>query len=74
MGELVGVTLEFKDGSRISDEVESIYMAAPEMYKVLKDMAFLADEGDLDLPAGVLRRIKQAIPSRGPVILQGDFR
>jgi hypothetical protein len=73
MGELVGVTLEFRDGSRVSNDVEQIYMAAPEMYKVLKDMEFLAEEGDLELPAGVLRKIKQALPSKKPVILQGAF-
>lgn len=74
MSELVGVTLEFEDGVHVSKNVERIYMAAPEMYKVLKDMAFLADEGDLDLPAGLLRRIKQILPMKEPVIIQGVFK
>ena len=73
MGKLVGVTLEFNDGVRISEEVEKIYMAAPKMYKVLKDMVFLSEEGDLDLPSGVLRMIKQALPARESIILQGHF-
>ena len=74
MEELVGVTLEFRDGSHISNDVEQIYMAAPEMYKVLKDIEFFAEKGDLELPAGVLRRIKQVFPVRKPIILQGSFK
>ena len=74
MSGLVGVTLEFEEGTQVSKNVENIYMAAPDMYKLLKDMAFLADEGDLDLPAGLLRRIKQVLPMSEPVIIQGVFQ
>lgn len=73
MSELVGVTLEFRDGSSVSPEVERLYMAAPKMYKVLRDMVFLAEEGHLELPAGVFLRIKQALPNQKPVIIHGVF-
>lgn len=73
MDELVGVTLEFRGGSSVSAEVERLYMAAPKMYKVLKDMVFLVEEGHLELPAGVFSRIKQALPNQRPVILRGVF-
>lgn len=73
MDELVGVTLEFREGSSVSVEVERIYMAAPRMYKVLKDMLTLAEEGHLELPAGVFSKIKQALPVHKPVILRGVF-
>lgn len=74
MDDLVGVTLEFGEGSDISDKITRMYMAAPDMYKLLDDIVGMEANGEASLPGHVLSKIMKVLSlDSSPEILEGHF-
>lgn len=79
MNDLVGVTLEFEDGRKeTSDAVTQMYMAAPDMYAILKTIEEMYDDGNLNLPDPLIQEIKEVLSceedKNDPDVIRGCFR
>lgn len=77
MNDLVGVTLEFEDGTtETSDSVTRLYMAAPDMYAILKDIEKMHEDGTANLPEEIIAAIRGVLEDEeeDPNIIRGFFR
>lgn len=74
MDDLLGVTLEFKDGEEVSEDVTRLYMAAPEMYRLLDEIAGMDSRGEVNIPDQTMKRIIEVLSlEERPDIIEGVF-